>query len=104
MQVRLVSARYNLVHDCDEVFNFWEPLHYLLYGYGKQTWEYRYRFPAHWPRGGARRVRRALGASSERGADDGHAGVLGCSPTYALRSWSYVLLHWVRNRRPHMWT
>jgi hypothetical protein len=38
----LVSARYNLVHDCDEVFNFWEPLHYLLYGYGKQTWEYRY--------------------------------------------------------------
>ena len=51
VQVRLVSARYNLVHDCDEVFNFWEPLHYLLYGYGKQTWEYRYRFPAHWRRG-----------------------------------------------------
>jgi hypothetical protein len=42
VQVRLVSARYNLIHDCDEVFNFWEPLHYLLYGYGKQTWEYRY--------------------------------------------------------------
>jgi len=40
-----VSARYNLVHDCDEVFNFWEPLHYLLYGYGKQTWEYRYKVP-----------------------------------------------------------
>ena len=42
VQVRLVYARYNLIHDCDEVFNFWEPLHYLLYGYGKQTWEYRY--------------------------------------------------------------
>lgn len=38
---RLISARYNIVHDCDEVFNYWEPLHYLLFGYGKQTWEYR---------------------------------------------------------------
>lgn len=39
--VRGYSASRNLVHDCDEVFNYWEPLHYLLYGYGFQTWEYR---------------------------------------------------------------
>ena len=39
---RTLSAVYNIIHDCDEVYNYWEPLHYLLYGYGKQTWEYRY--------------------------------------------------------------
>ncbi len=38
---RCASAAQNLVHDCDEVFNYWEPLHFLLYGYGFQTWEYR---------------------------------------------------------------
>lgn len=37
---RLLSAAMNIIHDCDEVFNYWEPLHYLLYGYGMQTWEY----------------------------------------------------------------
>jgi alpha-1,2-mannosyltransferase len=26
--------------DCDEVFNYYEPLHFLLYGTGLQTWEY----------------------------------------------------------------
>ena len=39
--VRLLSAVYNLVADCDETFNYWEPTHYLMYGYGFQTWEYR---------------------------------------------------------------
>uniref|UniRef100_A0A0D6R9T7 Mannosyltransferase n=1 Tax=Araucaria cunninghamii TaxID=56994 RepID=A0A0D6R9T7_ARACU len=38
--VRTISARSNLIHDCDEVFNYWEPLHYLLYKSGFQTWEY----------------------------------------------------------------
>ena len=28
------------MHDCDETFNFWEPLHYLVYGHGLQTWEH----------------------------------------------------------------
>ncbi|KAL4977285.1 Alg9-like mannosyltransferase family-domain-containing protein [Aspergillus desertorum] len=28
------------IQDCDEVFNFWEPAHYLDHGYGLQTWEY----------------------------------------------------------------
>ena len=36
----LVAAYYAPIQDCDEVFNFWEPLHYLLNGYGLQTWEY----------------------------------------------------------------
>jgi alpha-1,2-mannosyltransferase len=39
--IRLLSALYNLVADCDETFNYWEPTHYLMYGYGFQTWEYR---------------------------------------------------------------
>lgn len=39
LAVRLLSALLNTVHDCDEVYNFWEPLHFLLHGYGLQTWE-----------------------------------------------------------------
>ena len=39
---RLLSALFNIIHDCDEVFNYWEPLHFLLYGHGMQTWEYRH--------------------------------------------------------------
>ncbi|KAG0172752.1 mannosyltransferase [Apophysomyces sp. BC1034] len=38
--VRCASALYNIIHDCDEVYNYWEPLHYLQNGYGLQTWEY----------------------------------------------------------------
>jgi len=37
---RLVAAAHAPVADCDEVFNYWEPLHYLLHGDGLQTWEY----------------------------------------------------------------
>ncbi|XP_065140218.1 alpha-1,2-mannosyltransferase ALG9 isoform X2 [Paramisgurnus dabryanus] len=41
----LVSARFcaallSNISDCDETFNYWEPIHYLLYGTGMQTWEY----------------------------------------------------------------
>ena len=36
----LVAAAYAPLQDCDEVFNYWEPLHYLNHGYGLQTWEY----------------------------------------------------------------
>lgn len=38
---RYMSASSNIIHDCDEVFNYWEPLHFLLYKTGFQTWEYR---------------------------------------------------------------
>ncbi|RPB10979.1 hypothetical protein P167DRAFT_606909 [Morchella conica CCBAS932] len=37
---RLLSARYATIPDCDEVFNFWEPAHYLSHSHGLQTWEY----------------------------------------------------------------
>ena len=40
LTVRLISAAWNQIHDCDEVFNYWEPLHFLAYGHGFQTWEY----------------------------------------------------------------
>lgn len=70
---RLCAAVWNNINDCDETFNYWEPvthfnllnnlnliclvfkLHYLVYGSGFQTWEY--------------------------------------SPEYALRSYAYILLH-----------
>ncbi|KAJ1687584.1 hypothetical protein LUZ63_018974 [Rhynchospora breviuscula] len=42
--LRHMSATSNIVHDCDEVFNYWEPLHYLLYKSGFQTWEYSSEF------------------------------------------------------------
>lgn len=37
---RLISAKFSIIPDCDEVFNYWEPLHFLTHGYGAQTWEY----------------------------------------------------------------
>ncbi|KAL4062977.1 glycosyltransferase family 22 protein [Scleroderma yunnanense] len=53
--IRVAGAMYSNIQDCDEVFNFWEPLHLLEHGYGFQTWE--------------------------------------VTPTFAIRSWAYVLLH-----------
>lgn len=32
------------IMDCDEVYNYWEPLHFLIYGSGFQTWEYAPQF------------------------------------------------------------
>ena len=40
MSVRTLSFLFNLVWDCDEVYNYWEPLHFVLFGNGLQTWEY----------------------------------------------------------------
>jgi alpha-1,2-mannosyltransferase len=37
---RMASALLNPIADCDETFNYWEPLHFLLHGFGFQTWEY----------------------------------------------------------------
>ncbi|CAK9435947.1 uncharacterized protein LODBEIA_P05550 [Lodderomyces beijingensis] len=37
---RLYSAFYMIVGDCDETFNYWEPLNLLLRHFGKETWEY----------------------------------------------------------------
>ncbi|XP_013163299.1 PREDICTED: alpha-1,2-mannosyltransferase ALG9 [Papilio xuthus] len=37
---RLLAAYWSHISDCDETYNYWEPLHYLVYGSGLQTWEY----------------------------------------------------------------
>ncbi|EJD54569.1 glycosyltransferase family 22 protein [Auricularia subglabra TFB-10046 SS5] len=37
--MRVAGAMYSNISDCDEVFNFWEPLHFADRGYGFQTWE-----------------------------------------------------------------
>ena len=34
-----LAAVYAPIQDCDEVFNYWEAAHYLVHGYGLQTWE-----------------------------------------------------------------
>ena len=36
----ILAALFAPVQDCDEVFNYWEPTHYVSHGYGLQTWEY----------------------------------------------------------------
>ncbi|EJK65940.1 hypothetical protein THAOC_13160 [Thalassiosira oceanica] len=38
--VRIGTANLSPITDCDEVYNYWEPLHFLLYKTGMQTWEY----------------------------------------------------------------
>ena len=40
MSAHLCSALLNNVTDCDETYNYWEPLHHLMAGEGFQTWEY----------------------------------------------------------------
>lgn len=37
--LRFSAAMYSNIQDCDEVYNFWEPLHYLDRGFAFQTWE-----------------------------------------------------------------
>ena len=38
--INLLAAVYSPIQDCDEVFNYWEPTHYIAHGSGLQTWEY----------------------------------------------------------------
>lgn len=40
ISARFCSAIWAYISDCDETFNYWEPLHYCVYGRGLQTWEY----------------------------------------------------------------
>lgn len=37
---RCTSALFGVIQDCDEVYNYWEPMHYIHHGTGMQTWEY----------------------------------------------------------------
>ncbi|KAK0412725.1 hypothetical protein QR680_006370 [Steinernema hermaphroditum] len=38
--VRVSGALWTGISDCDEVYNYWEPLHLLMTNEGFQTWEY----------------------------------------------------------------
>mmetsp|Transcript_2333 Transcript_2333/g.3677 ORF Transcript_2333/g.3677 Transcript_2333/m.3677 type:complete len:612 (-) Transcript_2333:129-1964(-) len=38
--VNIIASSINHIDDTDETYGYWEPLHYLLYGVGLQTWEY----------------------------------------------------------------
>jgi alpha-1,2-mannosyltransferase len=38
--IRILGAFLTCAQDCDETYNYVEPLHRLLYGFGMQTWEY----------------------------------------------------------------
>ena len=40
LSVNLLASAYAPIQDCDEVFNYWEPTHYIAHGFGLQTWEY----------------------------------------------------------------
>jgi len=42
--IRISLANKAPITDCDEVFNYWEPLHFLQNGFGMQTWEYAPQF------------------------------------------------------------
>ncbi len=39
--IRVFGAVSLPISDCDETFNYWEPVHFLMYSRGQQTWEYR---------------------------------------------------------------
>lgn len=38
--VRVYCGLYMIISDCDETYNYWEPLNRIARGFGKQTWEY----------------------------------------------------------------
>ncbi|KAJ8920727.1 hypothetical protein NQ315_004866 [Exocentrus adspersus] len=40
LSARFCAAIWSHISDCDESFNYWEPLHFVVFGKGLQTWEY----------------------------------------------------------------
>ncbi|CAG9329457.1 ALG9 [Blepharisma stoltei] len=38
--VQNYAAFFVPIPDCDEVFNYWDPVHFLVYGKGQEPWEY----------------------------------------------------------------
>lgn len=40
LTVNLIGSVVNHIDDTDETYGYWEPLHYLMFGDGMQTWEY----------------------------------------------------------------
>lgn len=88
--VRVLCSFYSLIPDCDEVFNYYEPLNLLLRGFGKQTWEYSPEYAIRsWgylllfsPAGGVRALQRLGGSLGGAGGSLGGAGV---ATFYAVR-------------------
>eukprot|EP01052_Picozoa_sp_SAG31_P026337 SAG31_NODE_2380_length_5833_cov_1.859435_3_plen_143_part_00 len=35
--VRVSAATFTMITDCDETFNYWEPVHFVLFGWGYQV-------------------------------------------------------------------
>ena len=75
-----------------QVFNYWEPLHYLLYGHGMQTWEYRWEPRGQHDGGGGRAPRAGPRCPSGTHIPPTHPAPP-CSPQFALRPYAYLLLH-----------
>ncbi|XP_044750721.1 alpha-1,2-mannosyltransferase ALG9 [Coccinella septempunctata] len=44
LSARFCAAIWSHITDCDETFNYWEPMHFLIFGKGLQTWEYSPQF------------------------------------------------------------
>jgi alpha-1,2-mannosyltransferase len=40
ISLNMIAIFLNHIDDTDETYGYWEPLHYLLFGHGMQTWEY----------------------------------------------------------------
>ena len=78
---RVTAGMWSGISDCDETFNYWEPAHFMLYGNGLQTWEYQ--------------VPLSLD-------EDLSSSPINFQPTYALRSYLYILAHavpgWIYSR------
>ena len=42
--IRISLTKQIPINDCDEVYNYWEPLHFIQYQNGLQTWEYSFQY------------------------------------------------------------
>lgn len=78
LSARICAAIWSQISDCDETFNYWEPLHYLLYNKGKYS----------------------LSANIGSNIISRPISILGLqtweySPEFALRSYTYLLIHGV---------
>lgn len=72
----LLAAYFSPIQDCDEVFNYWEPSHYLLHSYGLQTWEYSPEYAIRsWAYSGLHSLVMWLGISPVRAVYRGHSMV-----------------------------
>ena len=102
LPLRLLGALVLGVADCDETFNYWEPLHFLLYGHGLQTWEYAPQVRARSlslcsPR--FARAPRALRASPPPAPRASHTGVRLADACTRARMYTYHDVHSTRSAR-----